>query len=274
APGQPPRARDLRRARARGRALLPERPHLLLGRHEPARGQALPRRARPRRLPLPRPRRVALAADRPLHPDPLPGRDGLPEAREVAAVRDSRQKIRVLIVDDSAFVRLALSRMLQGAPDMEVVGQAADGKEGVAKAAALKPDVVTLDIKMPKMGGLEALERIMAESPVPVLLLSSQTSEGAEVTLRGLELGAMDFVDKSRVQGPMNLLSLTEELRVKVRALAGARRPRERGPAVAPGAIVGHLRPGRAEAVLIGASTGGPPALQAIIPRLPENLGA
>jgi two-component system chemotaxis response regulator CheB len=134
--------------------------------------------------------------------------------------------------------------------------------------------VVTLDIKMPKMGGLEALERIMAESPMPVLLLSSQTSEGAEVTLRGLELGAMDFVDKSRVQGPMNLLSLTEELRVKVRALAGARRRREPKPGAVPGAIVGHLRPGRAEAVVIGASTGGPPALQAIIPRLPENLGA
>jgi two-component system, chemotaxis family, protein-glutamate methylesterase/glutaminase len=186
----------------------------------------------------------------------------------------SAKKIRVLIVDDSAFVRLALCRMLQGAPDMEVVGQAGDGKEGVAKAAALRPDVVTLDIKMPKMGGLEALERIMAESPVPVLLLSSQTSEGAEVTLRGLELGAMDFVDKSRVQGPMNLLSLTEELRVKVRALAGARRRREPGAAAIPGAIVGHLRPGRAEVVVIGASTGGPPALQAIIPRLPENLGA
>jgi two-component system, chemotaxis family, protein-glutamate methylesterase/glutaminase len=184
-------------------------------------------------------------------------------------------KIRVLIVDDSAFVRLALSRMLQGAADMEVVGQAGDGSEGVAKAAALRPDVVTLDIKMPKMGGLEALERIMAESPVPVLLLSSQTSEGAEVTLRGLELGAMDFVDKSRVQGPMNLLSLTEELRVKVRALAGAKKRWSiPGAAVAEGGIVGHLRPGRSEVVVIGASTGGPPALQAIIPRLPEHLGA
>jgi two-component system chemotaxis response regulator CheB len=181
-------------------------------------------------------------------------------------------KIRVLIVDDSAFVRLALSRMLQGAADMEVVGQAGDGSEGVAKVAELRPDVVTLDIKMPKMGGLEALERIMAESPVPVLLLSSQTSEGAEVTLRGLELGAMDFVDKSRVQGPMNLLSLTEELRVKVRALAGAKK--RWGVPVAEGGIVGHLRPGRAEVVVIGASTGGPPALQAIIPRLPEHQGA
>jgi two-component system chemotaxis response regulator CheB len=182
-------------------------------------------------------------------------------------------KIRVLIVDDSAFVRLALCRMLQGAPDFEIVGQAGDGAEGVAMAAALKPDVVTLDIKMPKMGGLEALERIMAVNPLPVLLLSSQTSEGAEVTLRGLELGALDFVDKSRVQGPMNLLSLTEELRVKVRALAGARKRRGAG-GPAEGGVVGHLRPGRAEAVVIGASTGGPPALQALIPRLPEDLGA
>ena len=86
---------------------------------------------------------------------------------------------------------------------------------------------MTLDIKMPRMGGLEALRRIMTECPVPVLLLSSLTSEGGEVTLRGLELGAMDFVDKSSVQGHMNLLELAEELKAKVRALA-------RVPAKAP----------------------------------------
>ena len=126
--------------------------------------------------------------------------------------------IRVLIVDDSAFVRQALTRMLGSAPDIEIVGTAVDGKDGWAKAVDLRPDVVTLDIKMPRMDGLEALRRIMADCPTAVLLLSSQTREGAEVTLRGLELGAMDFVDKSSVQGHMNLLSLTEELKAKVRA--------------------------------------------------------
>ncbi len=185
------------------------------------------------------------------------------------------KKVRVLVVDDSAFVRQALSRMLGSAPDIEVVGMAVDGREGWLKALDLRPDVVTLDVKMPRMDGLEALRRIMADCPTAVLLLSSQTREGADVTLRGLELGAMDFVDKSTVQGQMNLLSLAAELQAKVRALAAAPRVRvpvagavREGPAAAP--VVRRATP--ADVVVIGTSTGGPPALQAIIPRLPETL--
>ena len=97
-----------------------------------------------------------------------------------------KRRTRVLIVDDSAFVRKAVSRMLGDAEDIEVVGTAGDGKEGLARARELQPDVVTLDIKMPNLGGLETLERLMVERPVAVLLLSSLTQEGAEVTLRGL----------------------------------------------------------------------------------------
>ena len=183
--------------------------------------------------------------------------------------------IRVLIVDDSAFVRQALTRMLGNAADIEVVATAVDGKDGWEKALDFRPDVVTLDVKMPRMDGLEALRRIMADCPTAVLLLSSQTKEGAEVTLRGLELGAMDFVDKSRVQGHMNLLSLAEELQAKVRALASVPRARlklpsvvrETGPKTLPA-----QHAARAQIVVIGTSTGGPPALQAIIPRLPEAL--
>jgi two-component system chemotaxis response regulator CheB len=187
--------------------------------------------------------------------------------------------IRVLIVDDSAFVRQALARMLRSDPEIEVVGTGNDGLDAIEKVRLLKPDVVTLDLQMPKMDGLEALERIMAERPVPVLLLSSLTREGANVTMRGLELGALDFVDKSSVQGHMNLLSLAEELRAKVRALAGAspeklvtraREVKEAPRLPAPTAA----RAQRAELVVIGTSTGGPPALQAIIPRLPETLRA
>jgi two-component system, chemotaxis family, protein-glutamate methylesterase/glutaminase len=183
-----------------------------------------------------------------------------------------RRPIRVLVVDDSAFVRQALARMLGAEPDIQVVGLAADGLEGVEKAASLRPDVITLDLQMPRMGGLEALQRIMAEHPAPVLLLSSQTREGADVTLRGLELGALDFVDKSSVQGNMNLLGLAQELRAKVRALATAS-PRRRTPAPAAAAragVAGSLH--RAEVVVIGTSTGGPPALQRIIPSLPRDL--
>jgi two-component system chemotaxis response regulator CheB len=187
-------------------------------------------------------------------------------------LKEPREKIRVLVVDDSAFVRQALSRMIGSAPDMEVVGTAGDGAEGLQKARDLRPDVVTLDIKMPRVDGLVALQRIMAECPVPVLLLSSLTSEGADVTLRGLELGAVDFVDKSRVEGPMNLLALADELQAKVRVLAWSR---ERRDAPAPAPAVGEAAaaaPGRTEVVVIGASTGGPPALQQIIPQLPASL--
>lgn len=182
------------------------------------------------------------------------------------------RKTRVLVVDDSAFVRQAITRMLGSAPDIEVVGVAVDGNDGLEKARALAPDVVTLDVQMPRMGGLECLTRLMQENPVPVLLLSSHTREGADVTLRGLELGALDFVDKSSVRGQMNLLELAEELKAKVRALAGARPTRPQG--ARPSAVVPRLSPPavRAEVVAIGTSTGGPPALQAIIPRLPEGL--
>jgi two-component system chemotaxis response regulator CheB len=188
--------------------------------------------------------------------------------------------IRVLVVDDSAFVRRALTRMLDSSPDIQVVGVAVDGKDGIDKVKELQPDVVTLDIKMPRLGGLEALKKIMDETPVPVLLLSSLTTEGADVTLRGLELGAMDFVDKSSVQGNMNLLNLAEDLKAKIRALASVPRGRLRSMNRPPVAQVDRLPLAHApeasptEVVAIGTSTGGPSALQAIIPRLPDGFGS
>ncbi len=183
-------------------------------------------------------------------------------------------KIRVLVVDDSAFVRKAIARMLNGAPDVEVVGMAADGEEGLELARALHPDVITLDVHMPRLGGLETLGRLMPDSPAAVLLLSSLTQEGADVTLRGLELGALDFVDKSSVKGPMNLLGLREELLAKVRALAQAPRPRPRAALPPPPPAEPAASVVRAEVVAIGASTGGPAALQAIVPALPESFPA
>jgi len=183
--------------------------------------------------------------------------------------------IRVLVVDDSAFVRMAVARMLRSEPDIEVAGTAVDGRDAVEKVLELQPDVVTLDVQMPTLGGLEALAQIMERCPVPVLMLSSLTREGADVTLRGLELGAMDFVDKSSVQGPMNLLGLGEELRSKVRALA--RVPSAaltRGRAAGSRLEAAAPQAANADAVVLAASTGGPAALQAVIPRLPQALPA
>jgi len=182
----------------------------------------------------------------------------------------AKRRTRVLVVDDSAFVRKAVTRMLGAVEDIEVVGTAGDGEAGLEKARELRPDVVTLDIKMPKLGGLETLERLMTERPVAVLLLSSLTQEGAEVTLRGLDLGAMDFVDKSSVE-PMSMLSLGEELVAKVRALGGARvRPRRQARARKPAS----RDAGGTELVVIAASTGGPAALQTLISGLPAGLKA
>jgi len=182
-------------------------------------------------------------------------------------------KIRVLVVDDSAFVRKAIARMLNAAPDVEVVGMASDGLEGLELARTLNPDVVTLDIQMPRLDGLETLRRMGPEFPAAVLLLSSLTQGGADVTLRGLELGALDFVDKSSVQGPMSMLDLQEELLTKVRALATRSRPHA-PEAPPPFAAPLPQGTGRAVAVAIGTSTGGPAALQALIPALPANLPA
>jgi two-component system chemotaxis response regulator CheB len=181
--------------------------------------------------------------------------------------------IRVLVVDDSAFVRQALSRILRQAPDIEVAGIAVDGRDALEKLEALGPDVVTLDLQMPRMGGLETLERIMADHPVPVLLLSSQAHEGADVTLRCLELGALDFVDKSSVRGNMNLLALGEELKQKVRAIAGVpveRRPRS--DVAAPVLASWSAGSARSDVVVIAASSGGPSALQTLVPSLPEGF--
>ncbi|HEY3122395.1 MAG TPA: response regulator, partial [Vicinamibacteria bacterium] len=154
----------------------------------------------------------------------------------------TKTKTRVLVVDDSTFVRHAVTRMLESAADIEVVGTAADGREAIEKARELRPDVISLDIKMPRMDGLEALPLILAERPVAVLLLSSLTHEGGDITLRGLELGALDFLDKSSAQGNMNLLSLADELVAKIRLLAAV--PRERlAPAAAAPAVAEPMRP-------------------------------
>ncbi|MFZ5827190.1 MAG: protein-glutamate methylesterase/protein-glutamine glutaminase [Bacillota bacterium] len=200
---------------------------------------------------------------------------------------NSRQ-VRVLVVDDSAFMRKVLTELLQSDPQITVVGTARDGQDGVEKTGQLQPDVVTLDIEMPKLDGYGALREIMSLRPTPVVMVSSHTSQGAEATIRALALGAVDFVAKPSGSISLNMHITRDELVAKVKAAAGATPRFRRAAAELPPvrreikAVAAALSmPGSADGtglprqlVLIGCSTGGPGALHHIIPKLPANLPA
>lgn len=148
-------------------------------------------------------------------------------------------RVRVLIADDSAFVRRAVERMLASVPQVEVVGNAATGEDAIRLATELRPDVIILDVNMPGMNGIAALREIMAEAPTGVLMLSTLTHEGASTTLSALELGAVDFLDKTSAGTVMDLYTLAPQLREKVLAVAGAAippSPAAPGAAAEPGA--------------------------------------
>src|SRR3569623_3788769 len=129
-------------------------------------------------------------------------------------------KVRVLVVDDSALVRKLLSTMLASDPQIEVVGTAADPLIARDKIKQLAPDVLTLDVEMPRMDGLTFLENLMRLRPMPVIMVSSLTERGAEVTLQALELGAVDFVTKPKLDVAHGLQQYAEDLRDKIKAAA------------------------------------------------------
>lgn len=192
--------------------------------------------------------------------------------------------ITVVVVDDSAFMRKALSSMLEGDPEIEVVGTARDGEEGLEKIRQLKPDVVTLDIEMPRMDGLTALRHIMMESPRPVLMVSSLTTEGAEATLKAMELGAVDFIPKQLSRVSLDIVKIEADLRAKVKNVARRKlrpiRPQRKielvvHPVAAAAKVAEAIPLKRApmrDVVAIGVSTGGPPAIQKLLSRLPGNF--
>ena len=178
------------------------------------------------------------------------------------------REIKVLIVDDSPFVRKALLRIFDSEPSISVVGVARNGKEAIEKTLSLRPDVLTLDIMMPVVDGIETLKVIMEQCPLPVLVLSQFTHEGAELTLKALELGAMDFVDKSS-KGLMDFLALAEEIIAKVKAIAH-NEPKKL--VYEPRVLSGYRSQGIVDVVAIGASTGGPPALEMILQKFPRDI--
>lgn len=194
--------------------------------------------------------------------------------------------IKVLVVDDSALVRKLLGQVFSAEADIEVTF-ARDGLEALARLAAVRPDVVTLDIQMPGLDGLATLDRIMLEHPCPVVMVSTLSVEGAEMTLEALRLGAVDFVSKPGGAMSLRMDAFAPEVIAKVRAAAGARlwsshrlteRVRHRvggrvarpGPASPPRPAL--PRPVGEGLVLVGTSTGGPPALEVLLTALPGDF--
>lgn len=177
-----------------------------------------------------------------------------------------RRRVRVLVVDDSALMRRLLSDLLGASPEIEIVGTARDGREAVLQTARLKPDVITLDVAMPEVSGLDALPAILAVHEVPVVMVSALTREGADVTLKALEFGAVDFFPKPTRNQLTEMRADADQLIAKVLTAAGGRVLRgRRAPTITSAPPVAR----RAGAVVvIGISTGGPQALSRVIPLL------
>lgn len=183
--------------------------------------------------------------------------------------------IRVVVVDDSAYNRRSISKMLQEIPGVEVVGYAANGEEGIRRIMDLKPDLVTLDLEMPKMDGFTLLRIIMGSCPTPVIVVSCQS--GDEKVFKALELGAVDFVPKPTSQISTELLKIRADLQEKVRnvlhlKLRGRAESQVADLPESSRFIQSTSAPDKADIVAIGASTGGPPALYGIFSALTQKL--
>ncbi|MEW9667654.1 chemotaxis response regulator protein-glutamate methylesterase [Ammoniphilus sp. 3BR4] len=190
------------------------------------------------------------------------------------------KKIRVLVVDDSAFMRKVISDILSQDPKIEVVDKARNGLEGIEKVKQLSPDVVTMDVEMPAMNGLEALDYLMKHHPVPVIMLSSLTQEGASATIKALELGAVDFIPKPSGSISLDIHKVEDQIVAKVKAAAGANLNRHLFLSSSPVKQTGYKIKALSsqnelpKLILIGTSTGGPKALQIVLASLPSNLPA
>ena len=178
--------------------------------------------------------------------------------------------VRVLVVDDSPLIRQILVDMLRKEPDIEVVGYARDGEEALLRIAETNPDVVTLDVEMPRLDGLGCLRELMKTRPVPAVMVSTLTSAGTATTLEALAIGAVDFVCKPNNGSLTTLRDVREELVEKVRSARGARvhRAFRPIPKAAPTSVKTE------KVVLVASSTGGPRALSAMLEGLPQGFGA
>ncbi len=186
----------------------------------------------------------------------------------------SPRKIKVLVIDDSALIRKVLSEIVALAPDMECVGAAPDPLIAREMIKRLNPDVLTLDVEMPRMDGLDFLEKLMRLRPTPVVMVSSLTQLGSETALRALELGAVDVMGKPRLSISEGLMADADEVHAKLRAAARARLQRRPAEGAAPAAPMAALRmpfTSSEKIIVVGSSTGGPEALRLFLERLPAD---
>jgi two-component system chemotaxis response regulator CheB len=186
--------------------------------------------------------------------------------------------IRVLVVDDSALIRSVLREIIGSQPDMEVVGVAPDPIVAREMIRRLDPDVLTLDVEMPKMDGLDFLEKLMRLRPMPVVMVSTLTERGSEITMRALELGAVDFVTKPKISIEHGMQEYAEVIADKIRAAARARirrhtPPAPSGTAAAPAMLpaLGNPLTSSEKLIIIGASTGGTEAIKEFLMQMPPD---
>ncbi len=183
-------------------------------------------------------------------------------------------KKRVLVIDDSALIRKLLTEIINDQPDMECVGAAPDPLVAREMIRSLNPEVLTLDVEMPKMDGLEFLERLMRLRPMPVVMVSTLTERGSDITLRALELGAVDYVAKPKFDIAHGLADYALEITDKIRAAAGARVRQRSTVAPAGGSVLpalGNRLASTEKLIIIGASTGGTEAIKDVLVCLPPD---
>ena len=197
--------------------------------------------------------------------------------------KSNSNSIKVLVVDDSALMRQFISDILNSESRINVVGTARDGREALDKIKTLRPDVVTLDVEMPVMDGLKTLEEIMRTNPLPVIMVSSITQEGADTTMKALAMGCVDFIGKPSGNISLNIRDIGQELIEKVFAAAGAKVFVKGRSALLSGGGLGRsgfpvsmpqitMPSLRKDIVAIASSTGGPMALSELLPKIPKNF--
>src|SRR5574340_1377613 len=189
------------------------------------------------------------------------------------------KRIKVLVVDDSALMRKLIPQILTSDPDIEVVGTAMDGIFAMKKIREMVPDVITLDIDMPRMDGIETLRNIMKYYGTPTIIVSSMSTQGANLTLRALEIGAFDFITKPQDAISVHIKDISSELIARVKA--AAENPLARLKMRQPAPVSGKrekkpalMRQPAGKVLAIGISTGGPNALSYLLPKLPKGFPA